>query len=265
MRDGVWHERLRRPGDRAAPPGLGHLRHRAALRPAQVGRRCPARRRRTARRRHRSRRARDLRRRRVRSRARRGPVRWGSATAFRMAVATSQSEGVRLRVRLVIGPSAAALHELRWETMRDPRTARPCSTSENVLFSRYLEQPRLAPGRARAAREDLRALVVVAAPSEQLGRSTDGRVAGPVRRRGRAAPRARRAGGLTGSTRCPAPPGTTDDRADRRHSCAPGTTCSTSSATATCTHERAGAAARGRGRAAAPVLGSELVDADPGA
>ena len=65
----------------------------------------------------------------------------GFGTAFRMAVATSQSEGVRLRVRLVMDSSAAALHELRWETMRDPRDGSTLTTSENVLFSRYLGSP----------------------------------------------------------------------------------------------------------------------------
>ncbi|MDQ0373954.1 CHAT domain-containing protein [Cellulomonas humilata] len=101
----------------------------------------------------------------------------GFGTAFRMAVATSQSEGVRLRVRLVMDSSAAALHELRWETIRDPRDGSTLTTSENVLFSRYLgsldwRSVTLGP------RESLSALVVVAAPSGQL-RLTDGRVLEP--------------------------------------------------------------------------------------
>src|SRR5687768_3236665 len=44
----------------------------------------------------------------------------GVGAAYRTAVATSQSQGVRLRVRLVMGGSAAALHGLRWETLRSP-------------------------------------------------------------------------------------------------------------------------------------------------
>jgi hypothetical protein len=101
----------------------------------------------------------------------------GFGTAFRMAVATSQSEGVRLRVRLVIDPSAAALHGLRWETIRDPRDGSTLTTSENVLFSRFLgsldwRSVTVGP------REGLTALAVVAAPSGPL-RLTDGRVLEP--------------------------------------------------------------------------------------
>ena len=43
-----------------------------------------------------------------------------------------------MRVRLLIGPSAAALHGVRWETMRDPDDGSPLLTDEAIVFSRYL-------------------------------------------------------------------------------------------------------------------------------
>jgi hypothetical protein len=88
-----------------------------------------------------------------------GPVGEG----YRVAVATSQAQGVTLRVRLLVGPSATALHGVRWETMRDPRDGSPLLTDENIVFSRYLSsldwrRVGLTPKTA------LRALVVVADP-----------------------------------------------------------------------------------------------------
>jgi CHAT domain/SIR2-like domain len=88
-----------------------------------------------------------------------GPV----EEAYRVAVATSQTQGVTLRVRLLVGPSAAALHGVRWETMRDPRDGSPLLTDENIVFSRYLSsldwrRVGLSP------KSSLRALVVVAGP-----------------------------------------------------------------------------------------------------
>lgn len=89
----------------------------------------------------------------------------GVGNAFRTAVALSQSNGVRLRVRLVIGPSAVGLHRLRWETLRDPSDGTTLLTNENVLFSRYLGSLDWRPVGVRP-RGDLRALAVVAAPSD---------------------------------------------------------------------------------------------------
>ncbi|WP_211373599.1 CHAT domain-containing protein [Cellulomonas fimi] len=99
-------------------------------------------------------------------------------TAFRTAVATSQSQGVRLRVRLVIGPSATALHGIRWETLRDPSDGTTLLTNENVLFSRYLGSLDWRPVGVRP-RGDLRALAVVAAPSN-LDEISAGRPLAPV-------------------------------------------------------------------------------------
>jgi hypothetical protein len=86
-------------------------------------------------------------------------------TAFAQARASAQSLGSPLRLRLLIGPSAAELHSLHWETLCDPQDGRPLSTGENLLFSRYLSSLDWRPVRLRA-RGDLRALVVIANPSD---------------------------------------------------------------------------------------------------
>jgi len=103
----------------------------------------------------------------------------GVGAAFQTAVATSQSQGVRLRVRLVMGSSATALHGLRWETLRSPTDGSTLLTNENVLFSRYLSSQDWRPVGVRP-RGDLRALAVVAGPSD-LGSIDAGRPLAPVR------------------------------------------------------------------------------------
>ncbi len=85
--------------------------------------------------------------------------------AFSQARANAQSLEVPLRLRLMIGPSAPELHRLHWETMQDPRDGSPLTTSENLLFSRYLSSSDWRPVRLRAKGE-LRALVMVANPSD---------------------------------------------------------------------------------------------------
>lgn len=86
-------------------------------------------------------------------------------TAFAQARASAQSLGSPLRLRLAIGPSAPELHSLHWETLCDPQDGTPLSTSENLLFSRYLSSLDWRPVRLRA-KDDLRALVMIANPSD---------------------------------------------------------------------------------------------------
>jgi CHAT domain/SIR2-like domain len=85
--------------------------------------------------------------------------------AYRTAVATSQARGATLRVRLLVGPSAAALHAVRWETMRDPRDGSPLLTDENIVFSRYLSSMDWRPVGV-LPKSSLRALAVVAGPDD---------------------------------------------------------------------------------------------------
>ena len=96
-------------------------------------------------------------------------------TAFALACARAEEQGVDLRLRLFVGPSAPELHGLRWETLRDPRSETNHGTgawlvsSERILFSRYLSGLGYLSGqgwkRARLRpRADLSALVVIANP-----------------------------------------------------------------------------------------------------
>jgi hypothetical protein len=85
--------------------------------------------------------------------------------AFSQALASAQSLHTPLRLRLMIGPSAPELHSLRWELLRHPGDKSLLSTSENLLFSRYLSSLDWRPVRLHA-RGDLSALVMVANPSD---------------------------------------------------------------------------------------------------
>jgi len=73
-----------------------------------------------------------------------------------------------LRVRLFIGPSAPALHRLRWELLADPESGAPLFTDPRRPFSRLLGTSDLRPVRLHP-RGQLRALIVVASPTD-LGR-----------------------------------------------------------------------------------------------
>ena len=109
----------------------------------------------------------------------RGLLANGVGAALRTAIATSQSADAPLRVRLVMGSGAGALHGLRWETMRDPATGSRLLMSETVIFSRYLSSQDWRPVGGRA-RDELTALAVVAAPTD-LDTIDPGRPLAPVR------------------------------------------------------------------------------------
>ena len=74
-------------------------------------------------------------------------------------------EDAALRLRLFIGPNAAELHAVHWETLRDPFRDAPLLTGERVFFSRYLSSRAWEPSPLRR-KGDLRALVVIANPSD---------------------------------------------------------------------------------------------------
>lgn len=86
-------------------------------------------------------------------------------TAFAQARANAQTQGVPMRLRLIVGSSAPELNGIRWELLRDPQDDSPLATNENVLFSRYMSSMDWRPIRLRA-RGDLRALVMVSNPSD---------------------------------------------------------------------------------------------------
>jgi hypothetical protein len=87
------------------------------------------------------------------------------SSAFAQAQHNAQSLGFPLRLRLFFSPNAAELHNLRWETLRDPSDDLPLATNSQVLLSRYLSSGDWRPVRLRPKGE-LRTLVVVANPSD---------------------------------------------------------------------------------------------------
>ncbi len=86
------------------------------------------------------------------------------AQAFAQAVAATQSQSSTLRLRLFIEPSAADLHSLHWETLRDPSADAPLFAGEQVVFSRYLSSQDWRPVGLRP-QGSMRALAVVSSPS----------------------------------------------------------------------------------------------------
>ncbi len=71
-----------------------------------------------------------------------------------------------LRLRLHIEPSADALHSLYWELLQDPKTYKSLCRSERVLLTRYLASHELLAPITPPDRNTLRALVLVANPSD---------------------------------------------------------------------------------------------------
>lgn len=86
-------------------------------------------------------------------------------SAFAQVRAVTESLHLALRLRLLIGPSAPELHNLYWETLRDPEEGGQLATSETILFSRYLSSVDWRPVLLRA-KGDLSALVMVANPAD---------------------------------------------------------------------------------------------------
>ena len=98
---------------------------------------------------------------------------------FRQARSAAQALEAPLRVRLFVGPSAPELHSLRWETIRDPEDGSLWLTDERVLFSRYLSSLDWQPVRLRP-QGSLRALVVIANPTNLAEYQPDGRPLAPL-------------------------------------------------------------------------------------
>jgi hypothetical protein len=73
--------------------------------------------------------------------------------------------GMAIRVRLLIGLSAAELHSVRWELLLDPETKQALATSERILFSRIILRRDWRVIRLRPKAE-LKAVIAVAAPND---------------------------------------------------------------------------------------------------
>lgn len=98
---------------------------------------------------------------------------------FDKARSLAQSDDLSLRVRLLIGASAPELHDLWWETLRDPHDGTALLMDESLLFSRYLSSNDWRPVGVRPESQ-LRALAVVANPSDLADYEPDGRALPPV-------------------------------------------------------------------------------------
>lgn len=79
--------------------------------------------------------------------------------------ASFEARGLKIRVRLLIGQSVPELHALRWELLLDPETGKPLTTSEHILFSRFILSRDWRVIRLRPKKE-LKALIAVSAPSD---------------------------------------------------------------------------------------------------
>ena len=92
---------------------------------------------------------------------------------FIAARAGTEQRGLPLHLRILVDPRAPrSIQSLRWESLRDPEDHQPRATRAGFLLSRYLTAPdwrKIAP----PPRHDLRALVVIANPSD-LARHTPG-------------------------------------------------------------------------------------------
>lgn len=89
--------------------------------------------------------------------------------AWVAANSVTQAEAASLRVRLFIDSEAAALHAVRWETLRDPNGLEQFR-GENRWFSRYIASSDDKPAPPRS-RDGLKALAVISNPKQlELGR-----------------------------------------------------------------------------------------------
>jgi formylglycine-generating enzyme required for sulfatase activity len=86
-------------------------------------------------------------------------------SAWHSARAAAAVLGLPVRVRLYIDPAVSELNRLAWETLLDPDQNVPLFTGEKLLFSRFISSS--TPFQfERPLREQLRALVVIANPSD---------------------------------------------------------------------------------------------------
>ena len=101
------------------------------------------------------------------------------AGEYAKILAVAEAGEVLLRLRILIGPSAPELHALKWELLRNPASGQALATDENVLLSRFLGSMDWRPVHLRP-KGDLKALVVVANPTDLGNYRPDGRALPPV-------------------------------------------------------------------------------------
>lgn len=84
---------------------------------------------------------------------------------FNEALAVTQTEGLSLRLRLLVDRSAPELHELKWETLTNPKDGSFLAGNQNLLFSRYLLSPDWGQVTLHS-RGRLKVLLMIASPSD---------------------------------------------------------------------------------------------------
>lgn len=101
------------------------------------------------------------------------------AAARFYAQARAAAGALPLRLRFVTEPGPGLPPDLRWETLRDPENGHRLAVAERVLVSRYLAGADWRPVRPRT-RAALRALVVIANPSDLADYAPGGRPLAPI-------------------------------------------------------------------------------------
>lgn len=98
---------------------------------------------------------------------------------FKLGCTLAEGSEMPVRVRLYIADDAVELHPLVWEALRDPESGELLVTRERFLFSRFISNVDFRPIRFRA-QDQLRALVVIANPSNVADYKPGGRPLTPL-------------------------------------------------------------------------------------
>lgn len=98
---------------------------------------------------------------------------------FKLGCTLAEGTEMPVRVRLYIADDAVELHPLVWEALRDPESGELLVTRERFLFSRFISNEDFRPIRFRA-QDQLRALVVIANPSNVADYKPGGRPLTPL-------------------------------------------------------------------------------------
>ncbi len=98
---------------------------------------------------------------------------------FEKGCVMAESLGMPLRVRLSIDHNSTELHGLAWEALGDPATGALLATREQLLFSRFISSEDWRPVHLRP-RDEMRALVAIANPTNVSSYSPGGRPLSPV-------------------------------------------------------------------------------------
>lgn len=100
-------------------------------------------------------------------------------SAFEKGCVMADSLEMPLRLRVVVDKTAADLHSLVWEALCDPDSGEFLAMRERLLISRFVSRDDWRPVNLRA-KDEMRALVVIASPGNVGTYQPGGRVLAPV-------------------------------------------------------------------------------------